>query len=135
MVAKFAKAVSRLTFSYQFAQKIGVTPNSVQRPLPLHNRPSPHLLRRRHIPTAFGARPHQQQVTCFDGPGDVPDDHLATAQTALDVGEQTSLDDAAARLEGCIDPLYHPVRGENAREVKLAPVTQNSGYPLATGYY
>jgi hypothetical protein len=87
----------------------------------------------RHIPTAFRARPHQQQVTRFDGTGEVPDGHLAATVTAPHVGEQTSLDNAAARLEGCIEPLYHPVRGETAHELMLAPFTQDSGHPLTVG--
>jgi predicted HNH restriction endonuclease len=44
------------------------------------------------------------------------------------------MDDAAQRLEGCIDPVYHPVRGENAQDLTLAPFTQNSGHPLEAKY-
>lgn len=39
------------------------------------------------------------------------------------------LDDAAQRLEGSIDPVYYPVRGENAQDLALAPFTQNLGHP------
>jgi hypothetical protein len=36
---------------------------------------------------------------------------------------------SAQRLEGCIDPVYYPVWGENTQNLKLASITQNSGYP------
>ena len=48
------------------------------------------------------------------------------------VKQQQEMDDAAQRLESCIDPVYHPVRGENAQDLTLAPFTQNSGHPQFT---
>jgi hypothetical protein len=31
------------------------------------------------------------------------------------------MDNAAQRLESCIDPVYHPVRGKDAKTLNLTP--------------
>jgi hypothetical protein len=54
----------------------------------LRQGPSLHLNHPRHIPTAYGAPPHQQQVTAFDYPRKVGDGDFVPAFAAPDVGKQ-----------------------------------------------
>jgi hypothetical protein len=39
------------------------------------------------------------------------------------------VDDAAQRLESCIDPVYHPVRGKDAKTLIITPRYTKFGTP------